>query len=61
MRSSPTALVADPLVGIQASGDVRIVWDGKDDLGVRVSGGLYYLLVVGPDGSTASERVVMIR
>jgi hypothetical protein len=48
------------LRGPLPAGTTRLVWDGRDDAGARVSNGVYFLRVTA-DGAEATRRVVLRR
>jgi hypothetical protein len=45
---------------VRASGDVALRWDGRDDRGVRVSAGVYYVVALS-HGETRATSVVLLK
>jgi hypothetical protein len=47
--------------GDQPAGEHELVWDGRDDGGQRVAGGVYFLEVRGTRGPAARSKLVLLR
>ena len=46
--------------GVLPAGERRLVWDGRDEQGTRVEGGLYFVRATLP-GFEVKRRVVIVR
>jgi hypothetical protein len=53
--------VAALLGGPQAAGNHRIVWDGRDEAGLPVSAGIYFIRLDSADGAIDTRKATILR